>query len=495
MSEIRKPARRGGGKPGKKSWSPKPGERPRAGAPKSGPGGGKRDAGAPSGPRTPRGSVMALLAVQAKRFPDLDIATPNTDGMEARDAALAHFIYDTVVRRWLTLSFLVSMELDKEWREIHPRIQAAMLAGAAQLVFLDKVPAHAAVHESVEWVKLQLGPRAGGLTNAMLRRVAELVSPEEGIGFAPRAAWTDRQDELPLSDGTAVPLTKNALPADPMERLAVATSCPIDLLRTWSKSMSMRDVKKLALHGLVHPPIILNTSHATAPLPAEVIPHTAPGHHVYTGSHQALTELLITRRDIWVQDPASALGVLSIADLKPSVIIDVCAGMGTKTRQLAATFPNAKVVATDIDLPRLNELQRVFEGNPQVEVVPFRKMREGWANKAELVVLDVPCSNTGVLARRVEARYRHDRERAESLAGTQRQIIADSIPLLAPGRGKAQILYSTCSLDPRENEEQAKWVERWHSMTAQREHRRMPEGGPGEPPERYSDGSYAVLMG
>ena len=493
MSEIRKPSRRGGGKPGKPNWSPKPGERPRAGAPKRGPGG-SRDR-APDAPRTPRGSVMALLAVQAKRFPDLDIATPNTDGMEARDAALCHFIYDTVGRRWLTLSFLVSMELDKEWREIHPRIQSAMLAGAAQLVFLDKIPAHAAVHESVEWVKLQLGPRAGGLTNAMLRRVAELISPEEGIGFAPRTTWTDKQDELPLSDGGAVALTKHALPNDPMERLAVATSTPIDLLRTWSKSMSMREVKQLALHGLVHPPIILNSAHATAPLPAEVIPHTAPGHHVYTGTHQALGQLLDARKDIWVQDPASALAVLSVADLKPNVVIDLCAGMGTKTRQLAATFPNAKIIATDIDLPRLNELQRVFAGHPQVEVVHFRKVRETWANKADLVVLDVPCSNTGVLARRVEARYRHDRERAESLAGTQRQIIADSIPLLATGRDKGRILYSTCSLDPRENEEQAKWVERWHSMNTQREHRRMPEGGPGEPPERYSDGSYAVLVG
>lgn len=494
MSEIRKPSRRGGGKPGKKNWSPKPGERPRAGAPKSGPGG-RRSNTAPEGPRTPRGSVMALLAIQAKRFPDLDIATPNTDGMEARDAALAHFIYDTVIRRWLSLSFLVSLELDKEWREIHPRIQAAMLAGAAQLVFMDKVPAHAAVHESVEWVKLQLGPRAGGLTNAMLRRVSELVNPIEGVGFAPRVTWNDGQDELPLSDGSAVPLAKNALPSDPMERLAVATSCPIELLRTWSKSMSMREVKALALHGLVNPPIILNTAHATAPLPAEVIPHSAPGHHVYTGTHQALGELLDNRKDIWVQDPASALAVLSVADLKPSVVIDLCAGMGTKTRQLAATFPSARIVATDIDLPRLNELQRVFAGNPQVEVVPFRKLRDQWANKADLILLDVPCSNTGVLARRVEARYRHDRERAESLASTQRQIIADSIPLLTPGRDRGRILYSTCSLDPRENEEHAKWVERWHSMSAQREHRRMPEGGPGEPPERYSDGSYAVLMG
>lgn len=495
MSEIRKPARRGGGKPGKSNWSPKPGERPRAGAPKRGPGGRGGKGGAPEMPRSARGSVMALLAVQAKRFPDLDIATPNTEGMQPRDAALAHFIYDTVIRRWLTLSFLVSMELDKEWKEIHPRIQSAMLAGAAQLVFFDKVPAHAAVHESVEWVKLQLGPRAGGLTNAMLRRVAELISPEEGIGFAPRTSWTDKQDELPLADGGAVALTKHALPSDPMERLAVATSCPIDLLRTWSKSMSMRDVKKLALHGLTSPPTILNTTHATAPLPAEVIPHTAPGHHVYTGTHEALGQLLDARKDIWVQDPASALGVLSVADLAPSVIIDACAGMGTKTRQLAATFPNAQIVATDIDLPRLNELERVFAGHSQVKVVPYKKMRDQWAGKADLVVLDVPCSNTGVLARRVEARYRHDRERCDSLANTQRQIIADSIPLLAPGRGKARILYSTCSLDPRENEEQAKWVERWHSLNTQREHRRMPEGGPGEPPERYSDGSYAVLMG
>ena len=75
----------------------------------------------------------------------------------------------------------------------------------------------------------------------------------------------------------------------------------------------------------------------------------------------------------------------------------------------------------------------------------------------------------------------------------QRQIIADAVRLLRMD-GKAAILYSTCSLDPRENEEQARWAQKWHDFEITRESRRLPEGGPGQAPQTYTDGSYAVLL-
>jgi len=433
---------------------------------------------------------MAMLQEQARRYPDLDLTPLDTSGLEARDAALAHAIYDAVIRRWITLEHLIGASLDKSWELAPPRVKAAMLAGAAQLVLLDRVPAHAAVHESVEWVKGPLGPRAAGLVNAVLRRTAELAGEPERTR---RPQWNDLPDEVPLSDGTAVVLTRGCMPADPLERLAIATSHPIELLRTLSRSMPMRDVRRIALHNLLAPPVILNTLHAQSDLPEGLIPHTAPGHHVYTGEHADLGRMLRSRKDIWVQDPASALAVQTVADLKPALVIDPCAGMGTKTRQLAATFPRARIIATDIDLPRRHELERVFAGHDRVEVVPFKSLRE-FVGQADLILLDVPCSNSGVLARRPEARYRFDDKRTESLSATQRQIVADSIPLLRPGSGKGRILYSTCSLDPRENEEMARWASRWHGLNAAREHRRLPEGVPGDPPERYSDGSFAVLL-
>lgn len=438
-----------------------------------------------------------LLSLQTRRFPDLEIAELDTGGLDPRDAALAHAIYDTVLRRWLTLQHLLTKVLDVPWEELHPKVAAALLAGAAQLIFFDKVPSHSAVDEAVRFAKTA-SVRSGGLVNAVLRNLVTHMGGEDaGIPRDVQPVWTPGRTELPLAAGGALRFKVELLPGDPMQSLSIATSHPVELLRQWAKSMPMTDVRRLALHGVGSPPVILNTAFATAPLPQERLSvHASPGHHVWSGTHGELGELLRSRRDIWAQDPASALAVSSVSGLRPEVVIDVCAGMGTKTRQLAATFPESRVIATDVDLPRFRTLQRVLDGLANVEVVAFDKLR-GLAGTADLVLLDVPCSNTGVLARRVEARYRFERGRQEKLASMQKQIIADAIPLLragGQGRERGRILYSTCSLDPSENREQARWAAKWHMFKISREHQRLPEGGPGEPSERYSDGAYSVVL-
>ena len=438
----------------------------------------------------PRERVLQALARQAGRFPDLDLFALDTSGLDHRDAAFAHALYDAVMRRWLTIEHLIRGCLNRPEDRVEPRSMAALLSGAAQMLFLDKAPAYAAVNQSVEWVKTRAGPGPSRLVNAVLRRIAELVGEGERQF---RETYSDRTDELPLADGRALGLMHSALPDDPVRRLAAATSNPIELLRSWAKNSSLREARRLALHGLCNPPTILNVAHATSELPDGLTPHSAPGHQVFSGSREQLVSLLDQRRDIWVQDPASSLAVQMASDLKPGVIIDVCAGMGTKTRQLAAAFPEASIVATDVDLPRLATLKKSVASD-RVTVIGFESLSE-WYGKADLVFLDVPCSNTGVLARRVEARYRFDRARQESLTAMQRQILADSMRLLRRQGGSGKVLYSTCSLDPEENRDQSAWVSRWHGLRVERESERTPEGLPGDPPERYSDGSYASLLG
>ena len=109
----------------------------------------------------------------------------------------------------------------------------------------------------------------------------------------------------------------------------------------------------------------------------------------------------------------------------------------------------------------------------------------------DLLVLDVPCSNTGVLPRRPEARLRFSMPALETLMGIQRQIFADTIPCLAPA---AHVLYSTCSLEPEENEQMPKWLGKWHGWELVDETKVLPRGVPGDGPDRYCDGGYAALM-
>ncbi len=432
---------------------------------------------------------MRTLVQQVRRFPDLDLAPLDDASLDPREAAFAHALYDTTIERWLTLWYLVERFLDRPGHRVEPRASAALLAGAAQIFFLDRVPVHAAVNESVGWTKRIAGHSSSKLVNAVLRRLS-LLLPKEQREY--RDAATDRLDELPMPDGRALVLAEPVLPDDALRRLSIATSHPIELIRAWSKRWSTQEARRLALHSLLPPPVILNTLHAAQPLPEGLVPHSDAGHHVFTGSHSELVALLDRRRDLWVQDPGSALAIRAAADLKPDLIVDVCAGMGTKTRQLAATFPSARIIATDIDPPRLEVLRRSVDAQ-RVQVIEPARLIE-FAGLADLVLLDVPCSNTGVLPRRAEARYRFDREHLEKLNAIQRQIMADAIRLVRGESRHGRILYSTCSLDDSENEEQPRWACRWHGLRISRQHESLPRGRPGDPATAYSDGGYWALL-
>jgi 16S rRNA (cytosine967-C5)-methyltransferase len=432
-------------------------------------------------------------------FPEFDLTSldrileAEASGMSDLDIAFTHAIYDAAVRNWLSLEFLLSRCVTQPYKDLEPRLRGVLMAAAAQIIILDRVPVHSAINHAVEWAKKVIRPGAGGMTNAVLRKLAAM-RPADDVRRRP--TYSGGRDELPAPDGSAIAIAQPCLPEDDLDRLSIATSHPRALLDHWLAAHPLHEIRRLALHGVVHPPVVLNTAHARAPIAAtpRLAAHESPGHHVHTGSAKELAALLHEHPDIWVQDAASSATISSIADLKPALVLDLCAGQGTKTRQLAATFPSARIVATDVDLERFTGLVATFKGSPQVSVVPIKQLRIDYHAKADLILLDVPCSNTGVLARRPEARYRFGAESLKSLTDIQKQIIADSILLLreAP-RGK--ILYSTCSLESEEDHAHAAWTHQWHRLGISRERTIVPRGLPGEPGTGYSDGAYAALLG
>ena len=469
---------------------------------------------------TARDLVTARVAQRARRFPDFDLGPLDTGGLVRRDAALARAIDHTVGRRWLTLAAVLESQLDRGWASLEPRVQAALLVGAAQLLLLERLPDHAVIHEAVEWAKANVRPKAGGLVNAVLRRVAGLRQgivdrghALDGGGLSPYAA-----DELPLHDGRAWRLSEPVFDRDPnpLGRLARQTSHPEALLSTWVDQFGEQQAARLAAHSLVHPPIIVTglgpalleaasagvgrasrgPSGGPSPQGPSLLPdgeaHDESGFRVFGGDHDALLGLL-RHTSARVQDPATAAPVEATRRLEPALrlVIDVCAGKGTKTRQLAEVHPGARVIATDVDPARLATLREVFADHDRVEVVEHGELRPRFDNRADLLVLDVPCSNTGVLARRVEAKYRFDATSLSSVVGLGRQIIADSIPLLADA---GRLLYATCSLQAEENERQAEWIARWHRMRVVSSDLRLPRGRPGGPPRHYADGGYFACL-
>jgi len=439
--------------------------------------------------RDARTGVFERLEDHASRYPDLTIQPPDTSGLDARDAALATAILGAATRRWITLRWLLARHTRGPFERLEPAIQAALLGGAAQIVVLDRIPVHAAVSTAVQWAKARRGPRAAGLVNAVLRRIADDLNPHGPIDRIERCE--DPTLQIPLDDGGALAVDPSVLPDDAVERLGLLTGLPAWLVERWWTRLGASRCGALAIHSLAMPPTILNVEHAESELPEELEPHSIPGHAVLT-KRDRVGRVLDSRSDLWVQDPGAAETVRSVTDLSPMLVVDLCAGLGTKTRQLVRTFPSAQIVATDRDPDRLGVLASVFDADPRVETPPHTEVLERWAGQADLVVADVPCSNTGVLARRAEARHRASYSQLAELAEIQRGIIGSAVHLLTPS---GCILYATCSMEREENEEQATWAAERFGLAVSRSSRRWPTGGPGRPSIEHSDGGYSVLLG
>ncbi|MHB1156201.1 MAG: transcription antitermination factor NusB [Phycisphaerales bacterium] len=403
---------------------------------------------------TARGAATAALIEAAASWPEMPLPPEVGAGLDERDGALATAIYRTAVQRWMTLEYLLNQQLTQTMGRMEPAMRGVLLGGAAQLLFMDRLPADAVVDESVELAKRLLRPGAGGMVNAVLRKLVGL----------------DWRSRLPAKEMTE-------------KYLMTATSHPAVLVSEWVGRYGESDAERLLEHSNVHPPVIVRCGGETHPREGVGFEaHEEGGFVVWTGDHAGLTAFLREGEDRWVQDPTAAAAVEATGECDVKLIVDYCAGRGTKTRQLAALHRNATIVASDVDANRYAELERTFAGHERVRVMPMREMEE-FEGRADCVVLDVPCSNTGVLARRPEARYRYSQKSIDGLLHVQRTIIERGVKLLAGG---GTLLYSTCSVEPRENQTQAKWIEKHIGLKRAGEGERLP-GGEGA---GYHDGGY-----
>ncbi len=441
--------------------------------------------------------ALERILAQAMRFPDLDIAPFDPRALtqiDARDAALARAIEHAVVRRYLTLIACIRPHLTKNWPLLEKPIQAALLAGAAQILFLDRVPAAAAVDASVEWTKRRLRPGAGGLVNAVLRKVAGSVAERLEIGHEAIADHT-RRDIVPLADGSGLRLHAPTFTEDAAAGISEKTSHARELILHWIGAFGFKEAHRIALHDLVDAPLIITPFDAgDARFAGLATAHDDAGFGVWNGTHAELTALLAASPDLRVQDPTACSTVAALAGTlprEPKFIVDLCAGRGTKTRQLAQLFPGATVVATDPDRARFEALRKLSERHPNIRALQPEPLFREAAGRADLLLLDVPCSNSGVLARRPEARYRFSKARTQSVIELQQNICDPAMGLLA---AKGLVLYATCSIEHSENEAQARRLCSRHGLSPVFDRTIMPAGMPGEPAARYRDGGFHTLL-
>jgi 16S rRNA (cytosine967-C5)-methyltransferase len=366
-------------------------------------------------------------------------------------ALLQAIVFGVLRNRRLLDHWIASLrkgQLDHLTRDI-------LRVGLCQLLILE-LPDHAAVFETVE-----LGKSAvRGLINAVLRRAA-----------ATRKRLREELDSLPPAVRYSHPdwLAKRW-------RLAHGADAAVALM-DWNNRPAQVFAR---LNPLVSPPPESNLPPADPELPPGFLHLEGPPPREW-----------LECGALYIQDPATRHCV-ELLDARPGeAVLDACAAPGGKAFLIAAARGTAAgLTCTDSNdkrLPRLRDnLARLCCGDAAVELHDWTTPAPGrWHDAFDAILLDVPCSNTGVMRRRVDVRWRLQARDITTLATTQREILGHALPCLKPG---GRLVYSTCSLEPEENEQQVE------ALLAAHPSLRLIATRQALPHRDQTDGAFAALL-
>ncbi|MEO6446880.1 MAG: 16S rRNA (cytosine(967)-C(5))-methyltransferase RsmB [Gemmatimonadaceae bacterium] len=339
--------------------------------------------------------------------------------------------------------------------------------GVDQLLEMGSVPPYAAIAQSVELAKRRHGIGASKLANAVLRRV-----DRERDMLAP--------SQLPK-------------PADPLDALALQGSHPRWMVARWVARWGEHETARLLAANNTEAPLVLRpygivreqleAMLESAGVMVEDSPLVEDGLLITGGA--ALTELGAFRQGLFfIQDPAATLVTRYAAFPADSTVIDLCAAPGGKSFELSRRA--ALVVACDRSPTRLARMrQNVTRLDSRNVVLVATDARESALSPADAVLVDAPCTGTGTFRRHPDARWRLRISDLAVTAAAQRAIIRSAAELVRPG---GLLVYSTCSLEPEENDE---IVEQFLSQHPEWTLEPPPEGV--VPPEVLDAGRLRVL--
>jgi 16S rRNA (cytosine967-C5)-methyltransferase len=371
--------------------------------------------------------------------------------LDARDRGFVRRLVDLEARRRGTLRVILSRVVT---RKPSADLTAHLHLGLVQAFFLDRIPDHALVSETVGAVRHTMGDGPARFANAVLRSALRLR--KEGVRGDPRC-------DLPLRPWhLAQPLFHD--PAEhPLLWAEDALSLPAAVFKHWDKRFGRERAIALAIQALDEPQLSLRAVRGDARALVAELGELGVGARVgthpkialvdYAHAEAALHSKAITEGRATVQGE-SALRAAEAVDAKPGErVLDLCAAPGGKTAVLAEA--GAHVVACDIGAEKLQRLAGTLQRlglTDRVELVDVGDP-SGLAKRSfDAVLIDAPCSNTGVLARRPEARWRYAPAFKASLLRLQQQLVDRALPLVRPG---GRLVWSTCSLDADENARRA----------------------------------------
>jgi len=355
------------------------------------------------------------------------------------DRGLCYELVLGVLRQQLWLDRALEHFANRRMKSVDLPVRLALRLGLYQLRFLSRIPASAAVNESVNLVRAAGLGSAGSFANAVLRRATREpdYDPAESV-------------------------------SDPIEKLAIETSHPRWLIERWSNAFGVAEAAALARANNEPAPVafrltakaiendgeaqrIINelTAAGVELRPSKI----APNSWRVIGHKSALVRSLTSGGLIYLQDEASQLVGHLLDAQSGDRVLDLCAAPGSKTTHIGALTPRAMIVAGELYEHRARLLRELAanQGNDSIQcVVADATLDLPFANASfDRVLVDAPCSGTGTLRRNPETRWRLNTSDIAELSSKQGRILAHGAEMVRPG---GILLYSTCSLETDENE-------------------------------------------
>ena len=356
--------------------------------------------------------------------------------LQAVDRALCHELVLGVLRWQLWLDKIVEHFSQKRIESLDGPVRIALRLGLYQLRFLTRIPASAAVNESVSLVRKARLSSAAAFVNALLRRAVREPDYDPAAGVS-----------------------------DPIEKIAVRTSHPAWMIARWASWLGVDQAEAFAHANNLVPPtafrvvtkranqseILSKLSAAGAALASS---HIADGAWRVSGATPLLRELSAAG-EIYLQDEASQLVAQLVEAKRGERVLDLCAAPGGKTTMIAdRSGDGAFVVAGDrsatrmetvVATTRLHELEQI-----RPVLLDAASRLPFWLESFDKVLVDAPCSGTGTLRRNPEIRWRLTPDDIVVLAEQQKRILGRALEMVKPG---GRLVYSTCSVEREENED------------------------------------------
>lgn len=387
--------------------------------------------------KTPRDVALGIL-VQVdtrKAFADLLLNQALKNGsMSSRDAAFATELVGGTLRWRARLDWILSQFVRNDLDKLTPWIRNGLRLGLYQMLFLDRVPAYAAVDEAVKLARIYGHAGTAGLTNAVLRKVLQ------ELGSLP---------------------DPETLISDPAEALAVAYSHPLWLVERWRRRLGDDETRALLAANNESPSLCLRVNAMRTD--RETL-RRALAERGIEAEGGKLSRLSLTVRGnmvpseipefqeghFFVQDESETLVGELVAAEAGETVVDLCAAPGGKTCHIQESRGSrGTILAVDVQPKRLARVQENTArlGLSGVEPVCADGQELTLARPADRVLVDAPCSGLGVLRRRADARWRKTEASMRSLMPLEAGLLAAGATLLRPG---GVLVYSVCSSEPEE---------------------------------------------